>query len=196
MFTAICAIFALGSSSHAFAFLRTAELETSVVAIPLIYFVYNFVYAALATPLGALSDRWGHITVLMGGFVAFGLIYIGWAYATQSWQAWLLFAIYGIYVAATEGVARAFVADLVPTERRGTALGWFSGIVGFAALPANIIGGWLWSVASAPATFIFGAWMSGIAVALTIAWLPWLRRKSSVEMLMRHAHTSTDAPHS
>ena len=127
--------------------------------------------------MGALSDRWGRLPVLITGFVAFGLVYVGWAYASQGWNAWALFVIYGIYAAATEGVAKAFVTDMVPREIRGTALGWFNGVTGFAALPANVIGGWLWSVASSPATFMFGAWMSALALALTIAWLPWLRDK-------------------
>lgn len=182
MFTIICTIFALGNSSDAFIFLRTTELETSIAAVPLIYFAYNLVYAALATPLGVLSDRWGRIPVLMFGFFAFGLVYLGWAYATQGWEAWVLFVIYGIYAAATEGVAKAFITDLVPKEARGTAIGWFSGMTGFASLPANVIGGWLWGIASAPATFIFGAWMSGLALGLLIAWLPWLRSKPNVEM--------------
>jgi MFS family permease len=178
MFTAISAIFAIGNSSDAFIFLRTAGLESSIFAVPLIYFAYNIVYAALATPLGALSDKWGRMPVLMTGYVAFGLVYLGWAVATEAWNAWVLFLVYGVYAAATEGVGKAFVTDMVPKEARGTAMGWFNGLTGFAALPANLVGGWLWSVAGAPATFMFGAWTSALAVALVIAWLPWLRRKS------------------
>ncbi|HVG00270.1 MAG TPA: MFS transporter [Chloroflexia bacterium] len=177
MFTAISAVFAIGNSSDAFIFLRTAGLESSILAVPLIYFAYNMVYALFATPLGALSDRLGRLPVLMTGYVAFGLVYLGWAVATEAWNAWVLFLIYGIYAAATEGVGKAFVADMVPREYRGTAMGWFNGLTGFAALPANLVGGWLWSVAGAPATFMFGAWTSAVAVALVIAWLPWLRRK-------------------
>jgi MFS family permease len=177
MFTIISTIFAIGNSSDAFIFLKTAGLESSVEAVPLIYFLYNLVYAALATPLGALSDRWGRLPVLVGGYVAFGLVYVGWAYANTGWNAWVLFVIYGIYAAANEGVAKAFVADMIPKEARGTAMGWFNGMIGFAALPANVIGGWLWGVASSTATFMFGALMSGIALALVIAWLPWLRSK-------------------
>jgi MFS family permease len=177
MFAAISAVFALGNSSDAFIFLRTASLESSVAAVPLIYFGYNLVYALLATPLGALSDRWGRLPVLMTGYLAFGLVYAGWAFATQAWNAWALFLVYGVYAAATEGVAKAFVTDLVPKEARGSALGWFNGLTGFAALPANVVGGWLWSVAGAPATFVYGAWISGIALALMLAWLPWLRPK-------------------
>jgi MFS family permease len=177
MFTAISAVFAIGNSSDAFIFLRTAGLESSILAVPLIYFAYNIVYALFATPLGALSDKLGRLPVLMTGYVAFGLVYLGWAVATEAWNAWVLFLFYGIYAAATEGVAKAFVADMVPREYRGTAMGWFNGLTGFAALPANLAGGWLWSVAGAPATFMFGAWTSAVAVALVIAWLPWLRRK-------------------
>jgi MFS family permease len=180
MFTAISAIFAIGNSSDAFIFLRTAGLESSILAVPLIYFAYNLVYAALATPLGALSDKLGRLPVLMTGYVAFGLVYLGWAMATEAWNAWALFLVYGIYAAATEGVGKAFVTDMVPKDARGTAMGWFNGLTGFAALPANLVGGWLWSVAGAPATFMFGAWTSALAVALVIAWLPWLRLKSQI----------------
>ncbi|MDQ3929277.1 MAG: MFS transporter, partial [Chloroflexota bacterium] len=180
MFAAISAVFAIGNSSDSFIFLRTAGLESSILAVPLIYFGYNIVYAVFATPLGALSDKLGRLPVLMTGYVAFGLVYLGWAVATEAWNAWVLFFIYGIYAAATEGVAKAFVADMVPKEYRGTAMGWFNGLTGFAALPANLVGGWLWSVAGAPATFFFGAWTSALAVALVIAWLPWLRRKPQV----------------
>jgi MFS family permease len=177
MFTAISGIFAIGNSSDAFIFLRTADLETSVIAVPLIYFVYNIVYAILATPLGALSDRFGRLPILMLGYASFALVYVGWASATQGWQAWALFSLYGVYAAATEGVAKAFVADLIPKSVRGSAMGWFNGVIGFAALPANVLGGWLWSVAGAPSTFVFGAWMSLFALGLMIVWLPWLRRR-------------------
>ena len=83
-------------------------------AVPLIYFLYNLVYAALATPLGVLSDRWGRLPVLVPGYGAFGLVYAGWAVANQSWHALALFLVYGIYAAATEGVAKAHVTDMVP----------------------------------------------------------------------------------
>ena len=177
MFTAISTVFAFGNSSDAFIFLRTAELEQSLAVVPLIYFGYNIVYAILATPLGALSDRFGRLPVLVSGYTAFALVYLGWAIATQAWNAWALFLVYGIYAAATEGVGKAFVTDLVPREARGSALGWFNGLTGFAALPANLIGGWLWGIAGPAATFAFGAWIAVVSVCLTIAWLPWLRRQ-------------------
>jgi MFS family permease len=179
LFTIISTVFALGNSSDAFIFLRSASLEQSIILVPIMYFAYNFIYALLATPLGALSDRLGRLPVLMSGYAAFALVYVGWALATQAWNAWALFLVYGVYAAATEGVAKAFVTDLVPKASRGSAMGWFNGMIGLAALPANIISGWLWSIAGPSATFTFGAWTAGVAMALTIVWLPWLRRQAT-----------------
>jgi MFS family permease len=175
LFTAAATVFALGNSSDAFLFLRTEGLESSLIAVPLLYFFFNLVYAALATPLGALSDRYGRLPVLAAGYAAFTLVYLGWTQARLPWHAWALFAVYGVYYAATEGVGKAFVTDLVPQERRGTALGWYNGLTGMAALPANVLGAWLWSQLGAGATFGLGAWLGAVALGLLIAWWPWLR---------------------
>ena len=177
LFTAIATIFALGNSSDAFVFLRTEGLEHSLEAVPLVYFGYNLVYALLATPLGSLSDRWGRLPILFGGYVAFGLVYAGWSLASQPWHAWALFLIYGIYAAATEGIGKALVTDVAPSGQRGTALGWFNGLTGLAALPANLLGGWLWSTVGPGATFVLGAWLAFVAAGLLLAWAPWLLRR-------------------
>jgi MFS family permease len=179
LFTAAATCFALGNSSDAFLFLRSEGLEASLVAVPLLYFSFNMVYALLATPLGALSDRFGRLPVLAAGYAAFTLVYLGWARASAGWQGWALFLLYGVYYAATEGVARAFVADLAPRARRGTALGWFNGLTGLAALPANLVGAWLWSTLGPGSTFALGAWLGAVALGLLIAWWPWLRPAST-----------------
>lgn len=187
MFTALSMIFALGSSTEAFIFLRTADLTDSVLLVPLIYFGFIVVYVLLSGPLGAWSDRFGRLPMLIFGYGAFALIYLGWAIAVDSWAAWALFLLYGVYAAATEGVARAFVADIVPREARATALGWFSMLVGIVALPANIIAGWLWSMGGPSATFTYGAWLAAVSVTLGLAWLPWLR--SRIDPETRYAST-------
>lgn len=176
LFTALAICFALGNSSDAFLFLRTEGLESSLAVVPLVYFAFNLVYALLATPLGSLSDRWGRLPVLAGGYAAFTLVYLGWTQARLGWHIWVLFLLYGVYYAATEGVARAFVSDLVPGTRRGTALGWFNGLTGAAALPANLVGAWLWGQFGPGATFAMGAWLGAISFGLLLAWWPWLRR--------------------
>jgi MFS family permease len=175
LFAAVGTVFALGNSSDAFLFLRTEGLEASLVAVPLVYFAFNVVYALLATPLGSLSDRFGRLPVLALGYAAFTLVYLGWTRASAPWHVWALFAVYGAYYAATEGVARAFVADLVPRGRRGTALGWYGALTGLAALPANIVGAWLWTQYGPGITFALGAWLGATALGLLLAWWPWLR---------------------
>jgi MFS family permease len=176
LFLVVATVFALGNCADAFLFLRTEGLEESLTAVPIVYFGFNLAYAALATPLGALSDRWGRLPVLAGGYAAFALVYLGWAIATQGWHAWGLFLLYAVYYAATEGVARAFVGDLVPKARRGSALGWFNGLTGAAAIPANLLGGWLWIQWGPIATFGLSAWAGLVALGLLLAWWPWLRR--------------------
>ncbi|HEY7122684.1 MAG TPA: MFS transporter [Ktedonobacterales bacterium] len=176
LFLVVATVFALGNSADAFLFLRTEGLEESLAAVPIIYFGFNLAYAALAIPLGVLSDRWGRLPVLAAGYAAFSLVYLGWATATQGWHAWGLFLLYAVYYAATEGVARAFVGDLVPKARRGTALGWFNGLTGAAAIPANLLGGWLWIQWGPIATFGLSAWAGLVALGLLLAWWPWLSR--------------------
>lgn len=175
LFTAAAAVFALGNSSDAFLFLRTEGIESSLEAVPLVYFGFNIIYALLATPLGSLSDRFGRLPVLAAGYAAFTLVYLGWTQATLTWQVWALFGVYGIYYAATEGIGKAYVTDIVPRNRRGTALGWYNALTGLSALPANIVGAWLWSQFGPGATFGMGAWLGAIAFGLLIAWWPWLR---------------------
>jgi hypothetical protein len=191
MFTIVSVVFAFGSSTDAFIFLRTADLGDSLLMVPLVYFGFNLVYALLSGPLGALNDRFGRLPVLISGYGAFALIYLGWAVAAEGWNAWALFLLYGVYAAATEGVGRAFVADMVPGEAGRTALAWFGGLVGFAAIPANMLAGWLWSTLGPSATFTFGVWSALVAFGLALGWVPWLRSGIDPDL----AHTSTqDVP--
>jgi MFS family permease len=175
-FTAIATLFALGNSSDAFLFLRTIGLESWLEAVPLIYCGYNLVYAALATPLGALSDRRGRTPVLLAGYAAFALVYAGWAVANQGWHTWVLFLLYGVYAAATDGVGKALVVDLVPRDARGRALGWFNGLTGFAALPANLLAGLAWDRYGPGSTFTLGAALAAAAFLALLLCCGTLRR--------------------
>jgi MFS family permease len=126
--------------------------------------VFNASYAAFALPAGVLSDRLGRRQVITLGWAIYALVYLGFALASSLWQIWLLFASYGIYYGMVEGVARAFVADLVPAEKRGTAYGLYHGVVGLTLLPASLIAGWLWSAVNPQATFYFGAGLAFLAM--------------------------------
>ncbi|MFH1647491.1 MAG: MFS transporter, partial [Chloroflexota bacterium] len=98
------------------------------------------------------------------GWLVYALVYLGFAAASHVWQIWVLFAGYGIYYGIVEGATRAFVADLVPVERRGTAYGLYHGAVGLSLLPASLIAGWLWEAVSPAAPFYLGAGLAFIAM--------------------------------
>jgi MFS family permease len=164
LFLAVMAVFTLGNSSDFFVILRAQNLGSSVVYVVLMLVVFNLTYAATALPAGVLSDRLGRRGIIAVGWFIYALVYLGFALASELWQVWLLFAGYGVYYGVVEGVARAFVADLVPEEKRGTAYGLYHGVVGLALLPASLIAGWLWQAYSPAAPFFFGAALAFIAM--------------------------------
>ncbi len=164
IFLAVMAVFTLGNSSDFFVILRAQNLEASVFQITLMLVVFNLAYSMTSLPAGVISDRLGRRRVIALGWLIYALVYLGFAAASSLWQIWLLFAAYGIYYGIVEGVARAFVADLVPEERRGTAYGLYHGVVGLTLLPASLIAGWLWDAVSPQAPFYFGAGLAFLAM--------------------------------
>jgi MFS family permease len=164
LFLAIMAVFTLGNSSDFFVVLRAQDLGSPVLYITLMLVLFNITYAVVSTPAGILSDKLGRRRLISLGWLVYALVYLGFAVASSTWQVWLLFAVYGIYYGIVEGVARAFVADLVPAQRRGTAYGYYQGVVGLTLLPASVIGGWLWDAVSPSATFYLGAGLAFLAM--------------------------------
>jgi len=166
---AAAVVFSLGNSSNAFLLLRAANLGLSTTLVILAYALYNLVYAGLAWPLGSLSDRAPRTLVLGAGFAVYALVYAGLALATSSWAVWPLFLLYGVYVAATDGVLKAWVADHVEGPMAGTAYGIYAGLVGGALLVASLVAGVLWETVSPAATFWAGAALA--AASLPIVFL-------------------------
>jgi len=164
LFLAVMAVFTLGNSSDFFVILRAQNLGSSVLYVVLMLVVFNIAYAVTALPAGMLSDRLGRRRVITLGWFIYALVYLGFALASELWQVWLLFAIYGVYYGMVEGAARAFVADLVPAEKRGTAYGLYHGVVGLTLLPASLIAGWLWQAYSPAVPFYFGAGLAFLAM--------------------------------
>ncbi|MEE8470356.1 MAG: MFS transporter [Dehalococcoidia bacterium] len=163
LFLVIMVFFTLGNSSDAFLILRAQNLGFSVIQVLMLFVAFNLVYALSALPAGLISDRLGRKGVIVIGWSIYALAYLGLAAASAVWQVWLLVALYGLYYGMSEGVTRAFVADLVPTERRGAAYGLYHTAVGLSLLPASLIAGWLWHLTGPEAPFFFGAAMAGTA---------------------------------
>ena len=164
VFLVIMAVFTLGNSSDFFVILRAQNLEVSLIQVVLMLVLLNVIEATISLPAGMLSDRLGRKRVITLGWFIYALVYLGFALASNSWQIWLLFAGYGIYYGIVEGVARAFVADLVVEEKRGTAYGLYHGVVGITLLPASLLAGWLWQAYSPAAPFYLGAALAFIAM--------------------------------
>ncbi len=166
VFLVIMVVFGIGNSSDAFLILRAQNVGVALLTIPLVYALFNFVYASASVPLGSLSDKIGRQKVIAVGLIAFMIAYLGFAFTTASYQIWLLFAFYGLYYATTEGVAKAFVADMVNPDYRGRAYGIYNTTLGLVTLPSNFIAGLLWDRVNPTAPFFFGAAMALIAICL------------------------------
>ena len=169
VFLGVSLLFALGNSSDAFLLLRAKDVGLSNTEVVLSYMLFNLVYAALAMPAGVSSDLLGRRNVIGVGFAVFAAVYLGFGLAGGGAAIWPLFAVYGLHMALTEGVGRAFVADFVPSERRATAFGLYQGAMGAMILLSSIIAGILWDVVDPAAPFFLGAATALLAlVALVI----------------------------
>ncbi len=151
------ALFSLGNSSDSFLILRSKDLGLSLTLVISAYIIYNLVYALFSTPAGVISDKIGTKKVYIVGIIIFILVYLGFAFNKNPILIWPLFAIYGAYIALTDGVSKALIGRLITKEKAGTAYGVFYTITSIFTLLASVIGGLLWSVISPSATFIFAA---------------------------------------
>ena len=163
------ALFTLGNSSDAFLVLRMQGEGLSLLAIAAVMIPFNLLYAAGSYGAGLLSDRFGRRHLLIAGWLIFAAVYIAYAAGPSAAVAAGLFIVYGLYYAATEGVGRALVADMVASRSRATAYGLYYGVLGIATLPASVVAGVLWQVISPAAPFVVGAALAVLAsVALTV----------------------------
>ncbi|HHV62158.1 MAG TPA: MFS transporter [Firmicutes bacterium] len=162
-FLVVVFLFALGNSSNQFLLLRARNLGFTPASVLLIYFAYNVAYSLLSYPAGRLSDKMGRKSLLVAGYATYGLVYVGFALASARWHIWALFVAYGFYIALTEGVEKALVADIAPGELRATTIGLHATLVGIGLLPASLLAGLLWNAFGPQATFYFGGLMGLLA---------------------------------
>ena len=178
IFLVIVSIFTLGNSADAFLVLRAQNLGISVTGILIMLVMFNLIYSLVSTPAGSLSDRIGRRRLIIGGWLVYAVIYLGFAFAQGAWQVWILYVMYGLYYGMAYGTANALVADLVPDNLRGTAYGTYNATIGILAFPASFIAGLLWQGAGAwggfgpSAPFLFGGVLALIAALLMAFWMP------------------------
>jgi MFS family permease len=168
IFLLISFIFALGNSSDAFLILRAQNLGLSLTLVVLAYVLFNFTYAIFSMPAGIISDKIGPKKVLLAGFLLFAAVYLFFGLVHSSLLLWLLFPVYGMYMALTEGVGKAYISNLVPQEKTGTAFGVYQTTIGLCTFFASLIAGLLWTYIGVSAPFIFGSVMAVLSAFLFV----------------------------
>ncbi|MFN4255468.1 MAG: MFS transporter [Saprospiraceae bacterium] len=149
--------FAVFNSSDAFLLLKMKSAGATDVEVIGAYIFYNLVFALAAWPMGILADKLGMKRVFLVGLVLFAFIYLGFALVTSLSAFYALFFLYGLYAAATDGVAKAWLTSLCNKKDAATAVGFYAGWQSVAALAASLLAGVLWQFFGAVAPFAVSA---------------------------------------
>lgn len=168
LFLAIIFIFTLGNSTDALLMVKANDVGIKVAFIPLMYLVMNVVSVLAAIPVGSLSDRVGKEKILIIGFLIYAIVYFGFGRASNDIMITSLFAVYGLYSAATDSIQKAFVTDNIARNKKGTGLGIYNGLLGITLLPASLIAGFLYDKVNSSVPFYFGSATAIIAFILMI----------------------------
>lgn len=165
----VTALFTLGNSSDTFLLLKARSLGLSLTSVTGVYLLFNLFYAAVAGPLGAWSDSWGRRRVTLLSFFWYALVYAGFAFASSPWQLVVLFLLYGPFQAVEEGVKKAYLSEVIPSDQMGSGMGVYNAVKGFALLPASLLTGILWDHFGAAWAFGVDAALAGLAGLLFLA---------------------------
>jgi len=161
-------IFTLGNSTDALLLIKASDIGVRDAFIPIIYLIFNAVSVMFAVPAGILSDKIGRERLIIFGYLLYSIIYFGFGITNSQGVLILLFALYGIYSAATDGIQKALVTDLIDQRKRGTGLGLYNSLVGITLLPASVIAGLLYDHVNNSAPFYYGSIMALVAAMLMI----------------------------
>ena len=167
-FLGIIFVFTLGNSTDALLMVKANDVGVKVALIPLVYLVTNVVSVFASIPVGSLADKVGKEKILIVGFLIYAVVYYGFGITTSTEAIIALFALYGLYSAATDGIQKAFISDMIDKNKKGTGLGIYNALLGITLLPASLIAGSLYDKVNSSIPFYFGA---GTAAASAILML-------------------------
>lgn len=162
-------VFTLGNSSDAFLLVRAGELGVPTVMLPVLWCVFHGVKSSSNLLLGRAVDRFGPRPFIFLGWFVYAGVYLAFGLATTAWEAWAFFLAYALFYGLTEPAEKTLVANLVGSERKGLAYGWYNFAIGVATLPSSLIFGAIYQVYGALAAFGWGAALALIAVAVLLA---------------------------
>jgi len=167
-FLVIIFIFTLGNSTDALLMVKANEVGIKVALIPIVYLITNLVSVIASVPIGILSDKIGKEKILIAGFIIYAVVYFGFGVTTSLWTIVSLFALYGLYSAATDGIQKAFISDMTDKNKKGTGLGIYNALLGVTLLPASLIAGFLYDKINSSVPFYFGAATAGLSAILML----------------------------
>lgn len=164
----ILTAFAFVNSSDVFLILKTQNVSGSDTTALLGYIFYNIIYAASSYPIGIISDKFGKPEVFISGLVIFSLVYLGFGISTNYFVNIILFGIYGIYAASTEGISKAWISDIIPSHFRGTAIGLVTTLGSIGIMLGSVFAGFLWDNFGSSVPFILSSIVSLMLAILLI----------------------------
>ena len=159
-------LFSLGNASDAFLLLRMSDLGIAAFWIPLLWSALHVVKVASSVIGGDLSDRMGRRTLIGAGWMIYALVYAGFGFIDSKAAAIAIFLVYGLFFGLTEGVEKAWIADITPVSARGTAFGIYNAALGVGSLIASIMFGLIWTRVSPSAAFLTGAALAVVSTGL------------------------------
>jgi len=161
-------VFTLGNSTDAFLLLSLSQAGIAAAWIGVLWSLHHIVRMLSAYYGGMLADKTGSRVLVAAGWFLYALVYLGFAVCSEATPQIALFIVYGIYFGLTEPAEKAWVSRLVPDRLRGTAFGYYNGVIGLGALPASLFFGYMWQSAGAPAAFTAGAALALLATVLLV----------------------------
>jgi MFS family permease len=153
-------LFALFNSSDIFLLLRTKQItgdDTTTIAA---YVFYNLVFAIASYPAGALADKLSFKKVFLAGLLLFAVVYGGFAVTRSTYMVFFLFFIYGVYAAATEGIAKAWITNIAHSKNTATAIGFYTSCESICTLIASVVAGMIWTGLGSTYTFFITSLVS------------------------------------
>lgn len=163
-------VFTLFNSSDVFLLLKAKQAGLNDSGVITVYIFYNLVYAIFAFPIGIVADKIGLKKIFIVGLVIFSMVYGGMAFANQSYHFYILFFLYGIYAAATEGISKAWITNISSKENTATAIGTYSAFQSICTMLASSLAGFIWYRFGAGVTFGLSAVMV-LAVSIYISFI-------------------------
>lgn len=166
LFLLISFLFALGNSSDVFLLLQAKNLGLATTAVVFAYVLYNVSQTVFATPAGILADKLGARNIFKAGLLVFAIVYFAFGLVNNSFWLWFLFPIYGVYIAATDGISKAYLSEFIEKKESGTYFGAYYTLTAIGTFLASLVGGLLWQFINPSATFLYGSFMAFAAFLL------------------------------